>query len=333
MARMPVSGVAEAGALTHGRDANGGSRGGGVRDGGRRGEPAALRPMLPCAINCSRNCKSSWRWSPRSTAWVFGAGMPHRTASGPVRGPAAFWVLTSTSCSPATTSLPLFTRRMCRALLQAIGSTTRTGDLVQLELRVAGRGGEIRWITAKSAASRDAKGALARVTGCVIDDSQRREAEEELAKQQRQITHLTRVAMLGELSGALAHELQQPLTAILCNAQAAQMLTAKSSLDVVELREILQDIVTDNKHAGQIIHNLRALLMRGEMHFHRHEIADLLDGVSDPCARHTGRAQGRRRNAHRGRRSGDSRRSRGAATGIAEPRAQRQRIDESKRGG
>src|SRR5208283_1481073 len=109
-------------------------------------------------------------------------------------------------------------------VLQAIGSTTRMGDLVQLELRVAGRGGEIRWITAKSAASRDAKGALASVTGCVIDDSQRREAEEELAKQQRQITHLTRVAMLGELSGALAHELQQPLTAILCNAQAAQML-------------------------------------------------------------------------------------------------------------
>ncbi len=164
-------------------------------------------------------------------------------------------------------------------VLQAIGATTRTSDLVQLELRVAERGGEIRWITAKSAASRDARGARVRVTGCVIDDSQRRRAEEELAQQQRQITHLTRVAMLGELSGALAHELQQPLTAILCNAQAAQMLTAKSSLDVVELREILQDIVTDDKHAGQIIHHLRALLMRGEMHFHRHEIAELLDGV------------------------------------------------------
>ncbi len=164
-------------------------------------------------------------------------------------------------------------------VLRAIGSTTRTSDLVQLELRVAGRGGEIRWITAKFAASRDSKGALVRVTGCVIDDSRRRAAEEELAQQQRQITHLTRVAMLGELSGALAHELQQPLTAILCNAQAAQMLTAKSSLDVVELREILHDIVTDDKHAGQIIHHLRALLMRGEMHFHRHQIADLLDGV------------------------------------------------------
>ncbi len=163
--------------------------------------------------------------------------------------------------------------------LQAIGSTTRTSELVQLQVRVAGRGGEIRWITGKFAASRDSKGALLRVTGCVIDDSKRRAAEEELAQQQRQITHLTRVAMLGELSGALAHELQQPLTAILCNAQAAQMLAAKSSLDVAELREILQDIVTDDKHAGQIIHQLRALLMRGEMHFHRHNIADLLDGV------------------------------------------------------
>jgi len=164
-------------------------------------------------------------------------------------------------------------------VLQAIGSTTRTGDVAQLELRVAGRSGEIRWITAKSATRRDARGAIVRVTGCVIDDSQRKRAEAELAKQQQQITHLTRVAMLGELSGALAHELQQPLTAILCNAQAAQILTAKGNLNVTELREILQDIVTDDKHAGQIIHHLRALLMRGEMHFHRQDIAELLDGV------------------------------------------------------
>ena len=73
--------------------------------------------------------------------------------------------------------------------------------------------------------------------------------------------------MLGELSGALAHELQQPLTAILCNAQAAQIIAAKPQVNVEVLREILSDIVNDDKHAGQIIQHLRSLLMRGEMQF------------------------------------------------------------------
>ena len=61
---------------------------------------------------------------------------------------------------------------------------------------------------------------------------QRKRAEAESLHQQQQITHLTRVAMLGELSTALAHELQQPLTAILCNAQAAQLLAAKAHFNV-----------------------------------------------------------------------------------------------------
>jgi len=163
--------------------------------------------------------------------------------------------------------------------LQAISATARQGDTVEMELRVVGQGSEIRWITAKAKAFRDANGVIQRVAGYVIDDSQRKRAEAESLKQQQQITHLTRVAMLGELSGALAHELQQPLTAILCNAQAAQLLTAKAEFNLEELREILRDIVSDDKHAGQIIQHLRSLLMRGEMQIQRVEIGDLLHNV------------------------------------------------------
>ena len=82
---------------------------------------------------------------------------------------------------------------------------------------------EVRWVTTKTYAYRGADGAVTRVAGYVVDHYERKRAEAESIKQQQQITHLTRVAMLGELSGALAHELQQPLTAILCNAQAAQL--------------------------------------------------------------------------------------------------------------
>lgn len=164
-------------------------------------------------------------------------------------------------------------------MLRAISAATNHSDAVDMELRVVRQNGELRWITAKACVYRDAHGMLLRVVGCVIDDSQRKRAEAESLRQQQQITHLTRVAMLGELSGALAHELQQPLTSILCNAQAAQLLTAKAELNVEELRAILIDIVSEDKHAGQIIQHLRSLLMRGELDVQPLAIADVVRSV------------------------------------------------------
>jgi C4-dicarboxylate-specific signal transduction histidine kinase len=164
-------------------------------------------------------------------------------------------------------------------VLQTISQSAHPNDTMEMELRVVGQGGEIRWITAKACAFRDAKGTVQRMAGYVVDDSQRKRVSTELHKLQQKLTHLTRVALLGELSGALAHELQQPLTAILCNAQAAQLLIAQEPFDMHELREILQEIVNDDKNAGQIIARLRALLMRGETQFQRMEIGDLIRDV------------------------------------------------------
>jgi C4-dicarboxylate-specific signal transduction histidine kinase len=75
---------------------------------------------------------------------------------------------------------------------------------------------------------------------------------------------LTRVATLGELSGALAHELSQPLTSILSNAQAAQRFSSGDAVDLGELRDILKDIVDDGRRAGAVIRRWRTLLRRGE---------------------------------------------------------------------
>jgi two-component system sensor kinase FixL len=101
----------------------------------------------------------------------------------------------------------------------------------------------------------------------VRDVTEQRSVEREAQEQRRQMTHLTRVASLGQLSGALAHELNQPLTAILSNAQAAQRYLAHESIDLDGLREILGDIVSDDKRAAEVIRRLRALLKRGETQF------------------------------------------------------------------
>ena len=71
--------------------------------------------------------------------------------------------------------------------------------------------------------------------------------------------------MLGELSGSLAHELNQPLTAILSNAQAGQRFLAHDNPDLNEIREILKDIVEEDKRAGEVIRRLRLLLKKGEV--------------------------------------------------------------------
>jgi PAS domain S-box-containing protein len=88
-----------------------------------------------------------------------------------------------------------------------------------------------------------------------------RERADERSEQLRtEIAHSTRVAMLGELAAALAHELNQPLTAILSNAQAARRCIADGAIETDELRAILDDIIRDDKRAGGVIHNLRRML-------------------------------------------------------------------------
>jgi C4-dicarboxylate-specific signal transduction histidine kinase len=105
--------------------------------------------------------------------------------------------------------------------------------------------------------------------------------EREAREQRVQLTHLSRVAMLGELSGGIAHELNQPLTAILSNAQAAQHLLANRTGTPEMLAEILQDIVAADQRAGEVIRRLRALFRRGETQFGAVEVNTLAGEVLD----------------------------------------------------
>ena len=104
---------------------------------------------------------------------------------------------------------------------------------------------------------------------CVItftrDLTQQRRAEAEAQEQRLEVAHLSRVAVLGALSSALAHELSQPLTAILANARAGQRLLRDFSPDLEELRDILEDIAEDDRRASEVIERQRAFLRKEEM--------------------------------------------------------------------
>jgi PAS domain S-box-containing protein len=106
------------------------------------------------------------------------------------------------------------------------------------------------------------------VLASIMDVSERKQAELEAARRRNEMAHLSRVTTLGELSGSLAHELNLPLGAILSNAQAAQRILANGDANLPEVREILDDIVSEDKRAAQVIRRLRLWLKKGEVQQH-----------------------------------------------------------------
>ena len=99
-------------------------------------------------------------------------------------------------------------------------------------------------------------------------EDERRRAEIDANRSRQELAHFTRVSTMGELAASLAHELNQPLTGILTNAQAARRFLDASPPDLAELRSILADIIEDDRRAGEVIHRLRELLSKGEFQLH-----------------------------------------------------------------
>jgi C4-dicarboxylate-specific signal transduction histidine kinase len=103
--------------------------------------------------------------------------------------------------------------------------------------------------------------------------------EAELEKQGRQLTHLMRVSQLGELSGGLAHELTQPLTAILANAQAARIMLTSDPSNVTVIISVLDDIIQEDQRAGEVIKRLRSLLRKEDTALEEINVGDLCNSV------------------------------------------------------
>jgi two-component system sensor kinase FixL len=102
----------------------------------------------------------------------------------------------------------------------------------------------------------------------------------ELQRNRQQLAHLTRVSTLGELAGSLAHELNQPLTAILSNVQAAQRFMATQPINLDEVREILHDLVEDNHRASEVIRKIRVLAKKGEFEAAPLSVASVIEDVA-----------------------------------------------------
>lgn len=147
----------------------------------------------------------------------------------------------------------------------AMARSASDGSEFQVEYRLAPTVAEpMRWIESRGRMEKQT-GNGPRMHGVSIDITARKQAEQELVSQRNDLAHLSRVTMLGELSGSLAHELNQPLTSILSNAQAAQRFLDQPTPNLGEVKEILADIVSEDRRAGEVIRRLRLLLTKGEV--------------------------------------------------------------------
>ncbi|XIA63636.1 PAS domain-containing protein [Bradyrhizobium sp. TZ2] len=144
------------------------------------------------------------------------------------------------------------------------------------DARIVLPSGEVRWIRMRARSYPEGRGKSKQLGGVFVDITDQKSAEAEAALQRVEIEHLMRVSVLGELSGSIAHEVNQPLTAILSNAQAALHLLAQDSPDLAEIRDALEDIVHEDNRAGEVIHRLRGLLKKGERKTESVNVNDLV---------------------------------------------------------
>ena len=177
------------------------------------------------------------------------------------------------------------------AFRMAIEKAAEGDGRYEVDYRVVLPNGGMRWIGSRGRVEFDGAGKPMIVRSVSQDITKRKVAEQEVQTLQQEIAHVGRVSMLGQLASALAHEINQPLAAILRNAEAAELFLQDPSPDLDEVRAILSDIRSDDQRAGSVIDRMRGLLKRQNLVRRPVDVGELVGGVialvgSDAAARH-----------------------------------------------
>lgn len=165
------------------------------------------------------------------------------------------------------------------ALQEAIDRTLIGGMRFCLEYRIVRPNGTERIILDQGEAVAVSNAAPATVIRTIQDVTESRQGERELQRLRGQLWHSDRISHVGVLTASIAHELNQPLAAVLLNAQAGLRFLAAGAADLEELRDILQDVVRDTKRAGAVMSGLRTMVRRQELERSRIDVGEALGEV------------------------------------------------------
>jgi PAS domain S-box-containing protein len=177
----------------------------------------------------------------------------------------------SESIGRTLTDLNIYSSRSDRQMLLA--RTSRGDSVHDLELCLRTKTGDMRRV--QNSADTDENGGKTCLIKAFRDISDRERAEEA----QQKLAHMSRLAVLGELTATIAHEVRQPLGAILANTDAAELLLPSNGPELDEVRRILSDIRRDDLRADEAIRRIRGLLTKRELQIQPLSLREILSDV------------------------------------------------------
>lgn len=166
-----------------------------------------------------------------------------------------------------------------RVLADELAAGTRQS--LHIEKRYRRKDGEVIWVNVSGNVIQGAAQDSWYFAAIVQDVTERKRAEEALAAAQAELAHVTRVTALGELAASIAHEINQPLGAIIADASACLNWLDADGLEAVNVREALHAIVKDGERAADVLTRIRALLARSAV---AHEACDVVAAMRDVSA-------------------------------------------------
>ena len=148
---------------------------------------------------------------------------------------------------------------------QTINDALCDGKDYESEYRLVLPDGIVRWMSTRGSIQFDTAGKPSRLLGISIDITARKQAELDAQRGRAELSHLSRVALMGEMSASIAHELNQPLSGILSNAAAGQRFIDRGDFDLHEVRELLGDIISDGRRASDVVRGIRGMVKKEQL--------------------------------------------------------------------
>lgn len=148
--------------------------------------------------------------------------------------------------------------------LDVCGTAFAKREPFTVEYRLRRQDGEYRWVLDTGTPRFESDGTFLGYIGSCIDITERRQAELDYQLQSTELARVGRVALMGELAASLAHEVNNPLGAMVANASAGQRFLAQGKMASDEFRELLADIVADGHRAREVIQGIRNMVRKSD---------------------------------------------------------------------
>ncbi|MET0330343.1 MAG: PAS domain S-box protein [Dyella sp.] len=160
---------------------------------------------------------------------------------------------------------------------QDIAHAMRTRGMYETVSRWRRADGQYRWMLIRGLPLLDASGEVIRWYGVMNDIEELRRAEDALQRSQSELAHANRVATLGELTASIAHEVNQPLAALVTNGEASLRWLSRPEPQLQEVRDGLKRMICEGRRASEVVRNLRELARKGETQRSELDPVELID--------------------------------------------------------